>query len=238
MVKAVVTDGGANNAYVAGYDIGGKTGTSEKVAQMQTTGDRAYIASFLGFAPIEDAEIAVLVMIDEPRGASHFGGTVAAPVAAEIFKEILPYLGYEPQYTEEELKNYAVKIPELKGKTVQQAKSALTSAGLNINVVGSGETVLKQLPAFGETLNKGGTVIVYTEEGENGKKTAVVPNFIGMTQSEANSAAHAAGLNIKYSGNTTSGNISKAYDQSIPKGNEVAAGTTVTVYFRDESSTD
>ncbi len=238
MLKAVVTDGGASNAYVAGYDIGGKTGTSEKVAQMQSTGERAYIASFLGFAPIEDAEIAVLVMIDEPRGASHFGGAVAAPVAAEIFKEILPYMGYEPQYTEEELKNYAVKIPDLKDKTIGQAKSALTAVGLNISVVGSGETVIKQLPGFGETLNKGGTVIVYTEEGESGKKTAIVPNFIGMTQNEANSAANAAGLNIKYSGNTLSGNTAKAYDQSIPKDNEVVAGTTVTVYFRDESSTD
>ncbi len=239
MLKAVVTDGGASNAYVAGYDIGGKTGTSEKVAEMQATGQKGlYIASFLGFAPIENAELAVLVMIDEPRGASHYGGTVAAPVAAEIFKEILPYLGYEPQYTQEELNKFAVKVPDLTGKTASQAKSALSAIGLNINVVGSGEKIVSQLPAYGETLNKGGTVIVYTEEGESIKTSVTVPNFKGLTQSEASSLAQSSGLNIKYSGNTTSGNSSKAYDQSIPKGTEVSAGTTITIYFRDESSID
>lgn len=239
MLKAVVNDGGASNAYVAGYDVGGKTGTSEKVAEMQATGERGlYIASFLGFAPIDDPEIAVLVMIDEPRGANHFGGTVAAPVAAEIFKDILPYLGYEPQYTEEELEKLAVKVPELSGKTLQDAKNELAELGLVARIEGGGETVLKQLPAFGETLNKGGKVILYTEETDDIVTVTNVPDFKGMTPVEANTAASGAGINIIYSGNTSSGNTTKAYDQSITAGTEVKIGCSVTVYFRDESSID
>ncbi len=239
MLKAVVTDGGASNAYVAGYDIGGKTGTSEKVAEMNQTGQRGlYIASFMGFAPIEDAEVAILVLIDEPRGASHFGSAVAAPVAAEIFKDVLPYLGYEPQYNQDEAAQYAVKIPDITGKTVSEAKSALSAVGLNISVVGSGSSVRGQLPAYGETLNKGGTVIVYTEEEETLKTTVTVPNFIGLTQSEVTAKASELGLNVKFSGNVSTASGTKAYDQSVSNGNEVSVGTTITIYFRDESTTD
>lgn len=238
MMKAVVTDGGANNAYVAGFDVGGKTGTSEKVNEMQTTGEKTYIASFLGVAPINDPEIAVLIMIDEPRGDSYYGGTVAAPVGAEIFKDILPYLGYEPQYTEEELESFAVKIPSLEGKTVVAAQSELQAAGLTVNVIGSGETVLKQLPAAGESLNKGGTVIVYTEEQSDTGTTTRVPNFVGLTPEEATVVAKEVGLNLKFSGNTSSGSVVKVYDQNIAAGNEVAVGTAVTVHFRDNTSVD
>ncbi len=239
MLKAVVTDG-VRNAYVAGYDIGGKTGTSEKVAEMQATGESGlYIASFLGFAPIDNPEIAVLVMVDEPRGDSHYGSAVSAPVAAEVFKDILPYLGYEPQYTEEELENYAIKVPELNNKTLSEAKSALDALGLNIKIVGSGDTVLKQLPVYGETLSKGGSVIVYTEETDSSDTVTTVPDFTGMTAGEANTAAYGAGLNIKYSGNTGSNSLhTRAYDQDIAKGTEVTIGTTVTVYFREATTSD
>ncbi len=239
MMKAVVNEGGASNAYVAGYDVGGKTGTSEKVAEMQATGEKGlYIASFLGFAPIDDPEIAVLVMIDEPHGDSYYGGTVAAPVAAEIFKDILPYLGYEPQYTDEELESFAVKVPELKGKNTSEAKTALSELGLGIKIVGEGETVLSQLPVAGETLNKGGTVIVYTDEESTAVERVIVPDFTGMTPSEASLAASNAGVNVKYSGNTTSATTIVAYDQDVAQGTEVTAGTTITVYFRDTSSVD
>ena len=238
MMKAVVTEGGASNAYVAGYDVGGKTGTSEKVAEMQSTGKKEYIASFLGFAPIEDPEIAVLVMIDEPHGSSYYGGTVAAPVAAEIFKDILPYLGYEPQYTDEELKSFAIKVPDVTNKSVSDAKNDLFALGFNVKVVGEGDKVLSQLPAGGEKLNKGGTVIVYTDDSNGGNTMVRVPDFTGMNPSEANAAASAAGLNIKYSGNTNTSSVTIAYDQDIAKNTEVSAGTTVTVFFRDTSSVD
>jgi stage V sporulation protein D (sporulation-specific penicillin-binding protein) len=235
-MKAVVTDGGANNAYVAGFDVGGKTGTSEKINEMQATGEKLYIASFLGVAPIDDPELAVLVLIDEPHGNSHYGGTVAAPVAAEIFKDILPYLGYEPQYTEEELKSFAVKVPNLDGKTVLDAKTELQSLGLTYTVVGEGESVLKQLPEAGESLNKGGNVILYTEETEGMATVTVVPNFIGMTYEEAKNAATQAGVNLKNSGVISSQSAVRVYDQNIQSGSEVAIGTTVTIHFRDESA--
>lgn len=238
MLKSVIEDG-VKNGQVAGYDIGGKTGTSEKVAEMNATGESGlYIASFMGFAPIDDPEIAVLVMIDEPRGSLHMGSAVAAPVASEIFTDILPYLGYEPQYSEEELKNFAIKVPNLVNKTVEEAKKELADLGLTVTVIGDKETVIKQLPLYGETISKGGRVIIYSTEEENAETIVKVPDFTGMTVGQASTAAYGAGLNIKLSGNTASGSAAIAYDQDIEKNTEVKIGTTVTVYFREASTTD
>lgn len=238
MLKAVVKDG-VKNAYVAGYEVGGKTGTSEKVAEMQATGQRGlYISSFMGFAPIDDPEIAVLIMIDEPRGDTHFGSTVAAPVASEIMSELLPYLGYEPQYTEEELKNFAIKVPNVANKTVEEAKKEILSLGLSAKIVGDGETVVKQLPVFGETINKGGRIIIYTTETEEAETLTSVPDFTGMTSAEANAAANNAGLNIRHSSNMSASSNARAYDQDIDKNTEVKLGTTVTVYFREATTSD
>ncbi len=235
MMNAVVADGGASNAKVAGYDIGGKTGTSEKVAEMQATGQSGlYIASFLGVAPINDPEIAVLVLIDEPRGANHFGSVVAAPVAAEIFGDILPYLGYEPQYTEEELDKIAVSVPNLVDMDVEEAKNKVKNMGLGVNVIGSGETVIKQLPGFGEKITKDGTIIIYTDESADLNKTVTVPDFTDMSVAQVNQTAANSGLNIQFSGNTSSADA-KAYDQSAQANTQVALGTTITVYFREET---
>ena len=238
-ILQAVVENGVKNAYVAGYDVGGKTGTSEKVAEMQATGESGlYISSFIGFAPMDDPEVAVLVMIDEPRGDTHYGSSVAAPVASEILSDILPYLGYEPQYTEEELENFAIKVPNLTNKTVNEATKELSGLGLSVKVVGDGETVLKQLPLFGESINKGGRVIIYTSETDSSETLTTVPDFTGMTLVEANAAANSAGLNIKFSGNTATGSGSRAYDQDIKKNTEATLGTTVTVYFRVKTTSD
>ncbi len=237
MLSAVVTDGGASNARVAGFDIGGKTGTSEKVVELNTSGEKLYIASFIGFAPIDDPEIAVLVMIDEPRGASHFGSAVAAPVGAEIFEDILPYLGYEPQYTEEELENFAIKVPSVVGSSTEEAKASINKAGLTVRVIGTGEKIVKQLPAGNETIYKNGTVILYTENANQVETMVTVPDFKGMSPAEVNTAIAAGGLNVVNSGNINSG-LAKAYDQDVPAGTEVAPGTKITVYFRDEGVSD
>ena len=240
MLQAVVEDGGASNAKVAGYNIGGKTGTSEKVAEMNASGEEGlYIASFVGFAPIEDPEIAVLVMIDEPKGQSYYGSAVAAPVAAEIFGDILPYLGYEPQYSEEEIKDFAISVPEVTGFSVTEAKSKIAEVGLSIRIVGSGEKVLKQIPAAGQSLSRNSTVIVYTENSENSQSNVLVPNFINMTAAEVNSAAAKAGINVELSGNlSNSAEATRAYKQSIDAGTEVEQGSVVTVYFRDSGYAD
>ncbi len=231
-----VAENGAKNALVAGYRVGAKTGTSQKVSKIQATGDDyLYIGSCVSVAPANDPEIAVLVLLDEPKGDKYYGGIISAPVNGKIMTDILPYLGYEPSYTESELKNLATGIPELVGETVASAKKKLDNLKLNYQIQGNGKKVVRQLPESGNQILSGGVVILYTEEGED--KTVKVPDLIGLTPNEANERAAKAGINIKFSGNTTSGGI-KSYRQSVEKGTKVNAGTIVTVYFRDETAVD
>lgn len=236
MMLHVVDDGGAKNGYVPGYNVGGKTGTSEKLAKNLETGEKLYVSSYVTFAPMDDPEIAILVMIDEPRGANYYGGTVAAPVGAEILSDILPYMGFEPQYTEEELANFAISVPDVVGNDITTAKNKITVLDLKTKIVGNGEKVISQLPEKGVELSKGGTVILYTESDVN-VNLVKVPDFNGMSISQVNSAAATAGINIEFAGNFMMGaGVSFAYKQSIPAGSEVEPGSVVTVYFRENST--
>lgn len=237
MMRAVIEDGGAPNAYVPGYAVGAKTGTSEKVAQNLQNNQKNYIASTIGFAPIDDPEVAVLVLIDEPHGDSYYGGAVAAPVISEILTDILPYLGYEPQYTDKELANFAISVPNVVGDSLSSARNKISVLGLNTRVIGDGDTVTSQLPTLGQSLSRGGTVILYTENSGESAGNVTVPNFSGLSAGEANNAASAAGINLEFAGNMTSaGGTATAYKQSVEAGTEVAAGTIVTVYFRDATA--
>lgn len=230
---------GSKNAYVAGYRTGGKTGTSQKIDKInQTNQSRLYVASYVGFAPINDPEIAILVLLDEPTGANYYGGTISAPAASAILSEILPYMGFEPQYSEEELTTRAIPVPNVEGMSISDAKNRINKAGLIYKVVGEGETVISQLPSNNDTLYAGGLVIVYTDEESVAKETTTVPDFYGMTVQQVNTAANEAGINIKFSGNTLSSANTLAYSQSIKAGETVSAGTSVTVYFRDSTVTD
>lgn len=236
MMLHVVEDGGAKNGYVPGYKVGGKTGTSEKLAKFIETGDKCYVSSYMTFAPMDDPEIAILVMIDEPRGANYYGGTVAAPVGSEILSDILPYMGYEPQYTEEELANFAISVPNVVGDEIATAKNKIAVAELKVKVVGNGEKVISQLPEGGAELSKGGTVILYTEADSEVSLTTV-PDFNGMSLSQVNSAAASANLNVEFAGYFSGGaGVSVAYKQNIAAGVETAVGTVVTVYFREYST--
>lgn len=231
-----VVQNGAKNGIVSGYRVGGKTGTSQKVAQIEATGNqRLYIGSYVGIAPIDDPEIAVFVMLDEPMGANYYGGVISAPVGSKVMTDILPYLGYEPQYTEEELAKISVSVPDVVGEEISAAKTKINSIGLSYKVIGSGETVVKQLPQAASSVYNGGMVILYTEETES--QTATVPNLIGLTASEVNSAAAAAGINVEFSGSVTSSTV-LSYSQDITEGEIVPLGQIVTVYFRDEASAD
>ncbi|MGN0493417.1 MAG: penicillin-binding transpeptidase domain-containing protein, partial [Acutalibacteraceae bacterium] len=231
-----VSENGAKNALVAGYNIGAKTGTSQKVAKIQATGDHyLYIGSCVTVAPIENPEIAVLVMLDEPKGDKYYGGVISAPVNSQIMADVLPYLGYEPSYSAEELKNLTVTVPDTVGTSVTDAKSRISSAKLECKVIGSGEKVLRQLPEAGSKVISGGAVMVYTEEGDSEKVT--VPNLVGLSVTEVNSAAASARINVEFSGNTTTGGL-KSYKQSVEAGQSVDAGTVITVYFRDENVVD
>ncbi len=231
-----VVQNGAKNGIVSGYRVGGKTGTSQKVSKIQATGNsRLYIGSYVGIAPIDDPEIAVFVMLDEPTGANYYGGVISAPVGSKVMTDILPYLGYEPQYTEDELKKISVSVPDVTGEEIAAAKTKINTSKLSYKVIGNGETVVKQLPEAGNSVYNGGMVILYTEESE--PQSATVPNLIGLTASEVNTAAAAAGINVEFSGSMSSNTV-LSYAQDIAAGETVSLGQIVTVYFRDEASAD
>ena len=231
-----VAENGAKNALAAGYRVGAKTGTSQKMSKILSTGDTyLYVGSCVSVAPIDDPEVAVLVILDEPKGDKYYGGVISAPVNGKIMTDILPYLGYEPTYSEEELKNLATSVPEVVGDTVDNAKAKLSSVKLRYQIKGNGEKIVKQLPEAGNRILSGGVVILYTED--TGDQTVTVPNLVGLTANEVNTAAAQSGINIEFSGNTTSSGL-KSYNQSVAAGTTVSAGTIVTVYFRDESAID
>ena len=232
-----VAENGVKNSLVAGYDVGAKSGTSQKVSKILSTGDHyLYIGSCISIAPIDNPEIAVFVMLDEPKGNQYYGGIISAPVNAKIMSDVLPYLGYEASYTEEELTKLTASVPETVGLDISEAKLKILNAKLQYQIVGSGDTVIRQLPEAGNQIPSGGIVILYTDE-TTGDKTVTVPNFVGMTATEANAAAAKAGVNIEFSGNTSSSGL-KAYKQSAEAGTTVEAGTIITVYFRDETTVD
>ena len=222
MMEQVVSIGTGKNAYVAGYHVAGKTGTSEKIGI-----DGAYIASFAGFTPADNPEISILIAIDEPTG-EHGGGAVAAPIAGMLLEKIMTYLNVEPQYEDNELSNISSVAPSLVGKSVGDAK--VSAAKFTVKVVGSGTKVISQTPAAGQQMRTGGVIVVYTEENA-AKQTATVPNLCNMSMSQANSAAVNAGFNIRLSGTTNSGEV-LSYKQSVNAGEEAEIGSVITVYFK------
>lgn len=227
-MEQVALNGTARNAYVAGYRVGGKTGTSDKLNNVGQV-----VASFVGVAPTNDPRITVLIVVDEPEGATG-GGAVAAPVAGEVIENTLTYLNVERQYNDSEKALLDVQVPSVTGDSVSEAKSSLEEDKFSVQIVGEGDKVLSQMPASGQYIPQGGVIVLYTEKQKKKLKT-VVPDFTGMTITEANYAAVNAGINIKVSGNSLSEESMTAYRQSSLKGSEVESGSTVTVYFRTTS---
>ncbi len=229
MMEAVVSIGTGKNAYVSGYRVAGKTGTSQKLGKKGS-----YVSSFGCFAPANDAEIAVLILIDEPIGQIN-GGQICAPVAAQVIEKTLEYMNVERQYTDKELELLDVTAPNLVGKAVGEAKSQLKQEGIEVKVVGKGETVTAQMPAYNQTMPQNGIMVIYTEE-ETERLTVEVPDLRQMTVSQANKYALAAGLNIKISGNALNAGELVSYDQSYDPGEEVEYGKTITVYFKSNTN--
>lgn len=227
-MEQVALNGTARNAYVAGYRVGGKTGTSDKLNNVGQV-----VASFVGVAPTNDPRITVLIVVDEPEGATG-GGAVAAPVAGEVIENTLTYLNVERQYNDSEKALLDVQVPSVTGDSVSEAKSSLEEDKFSVQIVGEGDKVISQMPASGQYIPQGGVIVLYTEKQKKKMKT-VVPDFTGMTITEANYAAVNAGINIKVSGNSLSEESMTAYRQSSLKGSEVESGSTVTVYFRTTS---
>ncbi len=226
MMLEAVTTGGCKSAYVAGYRVAGKTGTSEK----RDMEGNEVVASFAGFAPADDPKVAILVLLDQPQCAVRFGGTISAPVAQKVLSDVLPYLGVEPKYTTAELAKLSTTSPAVTGKPLAAAEAAVTNAGLRVRKVGSGDTVLKQIPEAGQSMPKNGIVVLYTDENAL-ERTVTVPNFNGMTVSAANLAATNAGLNLQMSGVGMESGQATANKQSIAAGTQVSPGTSITVSF-------
>lgn len=227
MLSEVVATGSGRNAYVAGYRIAGKTGTSEKTDLYDKDGNKReeVIASFCGFAPADDPQIAVLVLLDEPDSFSNFGGQIAAPVVADIMEDVLDYLGVEPSYTEKELEKLAAVTPDFSNMTADRAAAAAKKAGLNITKVGDGERVLYQIPAAGADIPKGGNVVLVY--GEDSVKTVKVPDLVGRSLGSANSELMNKKLNVLISGAVAGQSDAVIYSQSPEGGTEVEIGTVI-----------
>lgn len=221
MLEKVVAEGSGKTAQVPGYRIGGKTGTSEKLDQNIEEDGKRYISSFLGFAPVDDPQVAVLIMLDEPDIINPYGSVLAAPVVGAVLEEILPYLGIEPTYTEEQLAKKEVEVPYLVGWKAPEAQSEVRLDGLDGRIIGSGGVVVKQVPEAGAKVMKGDTVLLYTEESDT--ETAKVPNVVGRTLQEANEILTNAGFQVSYTPEDIEGKSavvaaqSPSYDAEVPK---------------------
>ncbi|MBQ9915010.1 MAG: PASTA domain-containing protein, partial [Clostridia bacterium] len=229
ILEAAVSSGTGQNAYIKGYRVAGKTGTSEKVPR----GSNKYVSSFIAFAPANDPKVACLVVLDEPSNGQYYGGAIAAPVVAKILEDTLRYLGIEPQYTESEKQTLDVFVPDVKGLSPNNAIKNLKNQNLTYKVVGNGETVLSQTPKSGSNLPAGSVVILYTEE--NATERVIVPDItnLSLAQAQARLKEHRLNLAITGAGGTgASSNLTVANSQYPPAGTEVDAGTVVEVEFR------
>ncbi len=235
ILESVVSSptGSGKNAYIKGYRIGGKTGTSEKGRN-----NNKRIASFVGFAPADDPEIVCLIMMDEPQCAVRYGGTICAPVVGSVIEDILEYMGVERQYTEKEAVADTIIVPEVRTMSVEEAKKTIEAAGFKVRISGNSdaEAVVDQLPKPGASITSGSTVIIYTEEIDK-NKLMTVPDVSGMSVEAARKQLEDYGLNFEAVGaglNSTKG--AYAVKQSIEPGKKVQPATVVSVEFRHASS--
>ncbi len=234
MLEQVVCapDGTGKNAYVDGYRVGGKTGTSQK-------GDRSgtkRIASFVGFAPADDPQVVVLIMLDEPQVANKFGGTIAAPVAGAVIEDTLEYLGVERQYSEEASASDKVSVVDVRDQNLSEAKERISKLGFKVKISGEGGTIVDQFPKPGVHLSKNSIIMLYTDEDAQ-VQNVTVPDVTGMSMSDARDTLRSHGLNFETigSGQNSSGGA-YAVKQSIKAGETVLPATVVGVQFRHSAS--
>ena len=242
LLQSVVEEGTAKNAQVAGFSIGGKTGTSEKIDVFDENGQRVTdkIVSFVGIAPMEDPQYIVLVALDTPSKATGIyisGGVMAAPTVGAVLGDILPYLGVERHYDPEELAYREIVIDDLTGMTRTDAEMWLKQNTLTARFVGSGETVTGQIPSAGKTVPGGSQMLVYM--GADVPEVLVtVPDLTGMNRAQATEAAGKLGLYILHMGNSGNTPDVVVTSQNIPAGTEVAAGSTIQLEFTDTGARD
>ena len=243
ILEGVVTSFTGKNAYVPGYRIGGKTGTS------QTLVEDEYIVSFMGFAPADDPQIIVLVAFEAPKvseagsdysttGYYISGGNMAAPIAGQLISEILDYQGFEREYTSDDLSTAQTTVPALVGLSEEEAGEELKNKDLSYRKVGDGESVTGQCPVQGASIPSNSEVILYMG-AEVPKDKVKVPDLTGLTVDQVRQTLASVDLYLTASGSSSYYNSSTlAYDQSVKKGKKVERGSVITVYFTDHSVSD
>lgn len=238
MLENVVAIGSGKNAAVPGYRIGGKTGTSTKTSKEAATGEKEYIVSFCGAAPMDDPRLVILLLLDNPTrqaGVEIYGSTMAAPVVGNIFADVLPYLGIAPQLTEEQQREQNVSVPKLVGHTVTDAEKALRSARLEYTIVGDGGTVTAQLPAANATVSPSTKIIIYAGEEPPRNQSVTVPDLTGKTYAKAKTMLESSGLFIRSTGvppNLTGAIVSV---QSVAAGADAEFGSVIEVILVDNT---
>ncbi len=241
-LEYVVASGTGKNGQVAGYRIGGKTGTADKTGTKTASNPKGdIVVSFMCFAPADDPEYIMLITMDTPSrttGTFPSGGNMVAPTASQIMSEILPVLGVEPDYTAEQLAGADAAVPNVVGMDMESARAKLENAGFTFRTVGNGGEVTAQTPEGGAIVPNNASIVLYLGEEKNDTLRSV-PNVMGMTAAEANTAITNAGLIMRMTGTTSteSGNV-KAISQDRQEGTELAPGSVVTVRFGDSSVRD
>ena len=240
LMQSVVEEGTAKNAQVAGFSIGGKTGTSEKIDVFDANGQRVQdkIVSFVGVAPMDDPQYIVLVALDTPSRSTGIyisGGVMAAPTVGAVMADILPYLEVKQNYTPEDAAGRQITVEDYAGLTLKEAEEQLKALGLTAQTVGSGDTVTAQIPAPGCIVPGNSQVLLYMGDVPE-ERTVAVPDFTGMTRQQASDAAGLLGLHILVAGNRDMQAVVTA--QSQPKDTQVPVGTTITLQFADLKAPD
>ena len=242
LIQSVVTEGTAKNAAVAGFAIGGKTGTSEKIDVFDENGQRVQdkIVSFVGIAPMDDPEYIVLVALDTPSRATGIyisGGVMAAPTVGAVMADILPYLGVEQHFSEKALAGKTMIMEDLTGMTVQESEAYLKSVGLTARYSGTDETITGQIPSAGQAIPGGSQVLLYLGEQMEAEQITI-PDFLGMNRQQAADMAGKLGLYIRVAGNPSIDPGVTVTSQNIEKETVVPVGTTITLEFTDTAARD
>lgn len=230
-LENVVETNGGSNAYIKGYSIGGKSGTSQKQDENNKYGrDDLYVASYCCFTPAYDPEIIMLIMVDEPTTGDYYASIVAVPTARAIMTDILPYLGYYPEYTEEELLTLDITVPSLADLSTENAVLKVQGAGFNYEIIGQGDAVCSQMPPADSKMPADGTVYIYTEEINAEDQNVTMPNLTGMSLYQANAELTSIGLNYTLTG-ASSNSSATVHTQSISYGEQIPKGTIIELYF-------
>ena len=236
-LEYVVATGTGKNGQVAGYRIGGKTGTADKTGNK----DKEVVVSFMCFAPADDPQVIMLLTMDTPSrttGTYVSGGNMVAPTASQIMGEILPYLGVEPDYAASGLAAADATVPNVVGMGAEEAAAKLTEAGFAYRTVGGGAEITDQTPEGGSIVPGSATIILYAGE-EKSSELCIVPNVSGMTAAEANTAITNAGLIMRVAGTTSSGSGNvRSLSQDKEPGAQLPAGSVITVRFGDSTVLD